>query len=258
MNRTLSFHTLLTTSAVVALMALLGCVDDEVATSTQQLTGTVSADSDAERPDIVAVDEMGTPYLFETGANGAFRIALPVGHTYELFVNEHGTQGLEQANKVVFPRTNGDFDHRVHVSGAMDPFDMGEVRAAGTPDTAHFQVEQALSEEQDDPEATECADGPPGLFCVHDGVHPGCEGLTIAATNRAQAGNQASNAPPQSDEGSQIAEEARQAAERNAEQADAGAEYIPDDSDQESLDDNQPIALPQIPPPFEFPGCDAG
>ena len=246
--------------AIGSILILGACGGEEaIGTSTQQLTGENSSDSSSET-DIIAVDDEGTHYLFETASDGRFNIALPTGHTYELYISENGTSGLEQASKMVFPRADGSIDHKVRVNGAMDPFDLGEVSLADTLDAASYQVELVSEESQGEEdniegsdEAMECDEGPAGLFCVHDGLHPGCTGLSIAA----EARNNGSHAgQPAGDDGVQIAREARQAAEHDAEQAEAADEYIPEGDGQGSIDDERPIALPQINPPFEFPGCD--
>jgi hypothetical protein len=309
MDRTRTSNAIVALIAIAGMLGLASCgeaASEEFGTSTQQLIGTIPDDTGAELPDVVAVDESGTSYLFETEEDGTFRLALPSGHTYELFLSEQGTRGLEQASQIVFPRADGDVDRSVSVGGEMAPFDLGEVRPAGTLETANYQVEDASSEdrrqdnqehaegadqngatpdedgdeagqdgdeaEADEADAMDCADGPAGLFCVHDGIHPGCEGLAIAADMRAQGRanadqgrDEADQRRDEVDDGRQIAEQAR----RDVHSADAGAEqaddYLSEDlpqqaggqlqEDQGADDLDRPIALPQFNPPVEFPGC---
>ncbi|MFW6057436.1 MAG: hypothetical protein ACOC9W_01130, partial [Persicimonas sp.] len=107
MDRTRFLNAALALIATAGMLTLVGCgeasTDDAYDTSTQALTGSIPADSDLDRPDIVAVDERGTEYLFDTDEDGGFHLALPAGHTYELYVSEQGTRGLEQASRLVFP-----------------------------------------------------------------------------------------------------------------------------------------------------------
>ncbi len=327
MDRTRFLNVVLALIATAGMLTLVGCgeasTDDAYDTSTQELTGSIPADSAPDRPDIVAVDERGTEYLFDTDEAGGFHLALPAGHTYELYVSEQGTRGLEQASQLVFPRADGDVDDSVTIGGAMAPFDLGEVRPAGTMETANYQLENASAEDRrqdgdaedrgdqatgdeqsgeqatgddaagddatgdeaetddeesgdqaadDDAEAMDCAEGAPGLFCIHDGLHPACEGLAIAAANRGEARGNADRARQNADQGRQMAEQARLDAEQDArqtgaEQADAeqAGEHMPDaleehagpESEEERgpIDNDRPIALPQFNPPFEFLGC---
>ena len=325
MKRKRFLHLATVLIAAIGMFILGACgeagTDDSVETSTQQLTGSLPDQSGAELPDVVAVDQRGIQYLFETDENGDFRLALPTGHTYELYINENGTRGLEQASQLVFPRADDQVDTTVTIGGAMAPFDLGEVRPAGTLETAQYHItqasgeengdvdqrpdsagqpddlptegadseeadseeadseeadsEEADSEEADAEDAMDCPEGPPGLYCVHDGAHPACQGLAIAAANRAAARGNASEAQQTGEEGRRIAEEARQRAEQDAEEADADDEEAEADSEEEEADaeddedqasaesdgdngpgpNDRPIALPQFNPPFEFPGC---
>lgn len=236
--------------AAAGAVALFGCVepDDSTDTQTQQITGELSSDSDSDA-DLVAVDDSGTLYLFETEPDGSFHLELPAGHTYELYASEDGVRGLDQAHKLVFPRVDGDVDQQIDIAGQMEPFELGDVGSADSLESAEFQVQQAEDSGQpDDSESMECDEGAAGLFCIHDGLHPGCEGLSVAADRAAGAQDQAT-------EGFQLAEQARQAADQAIEADGDSAPDIPEFDDSASVDPDQPIALSQYNPPAQFPGC---
>lgn len=293
MKRT-SIESLVTTTlaiaAAAALVVAVGCGETE--TNTQQMTGQLSteADEDAEEEtdgtvsadaDVVAVDDVGNAYLFETDDEGNFVLELPVGHTYELYVSEEGVQGLEEANKMTFPRLDGEIDPQVAVQGEMAPFDLGEVGTAESEEEADYYLMRAEegenaednaqadaqddagdteTDEDGDDQAQECDEGAPGLYCIHDGKHPACEGLETAAENRADApaggaDNAPGGGPP---EGIDVAEQARDAAERDIEEADEAPEIPEAEAGDESgdADVEGPVALPEFNPPAVFPGCD--
>lgn len=276
--------TALAMAAAATLIAAVGC--GETATETQQMTGQLSAESDEDSDeesdstadtdgDVVAVDDTGTPYLFETDADGNFQLELPAGHTYELYVTEEGLQGLEEANKMAFPRIEGGVDQQVAVDGEMAPFDLGEVGTADSMEEAEYHLMQAeeaddaadngqpedgdeTGETDDDGQAQECDEGAPGLFCIHDGQHPACQGLETAAEQRAEAPAGADEDPGGPPEGIDVAEEARDAAEGEIEEADEVPEIPEVEVDDESGDADTEglVALPEFNPPALFPGCD--
>lgn len=229
------------TLKIVSLMAVaggmlvaFGCGDAERDDSTQQLTGSLSTNIDGDDADLVAVDEEGTAYLFELDDGGTFRIALPAGQSYELYLREEASQSLAAASQLVFPRADGSVDHGVYVEGEMAPFEIGELRPTASLHTASYEVVPSESE------VSECEDGPEGLYCVHDGVHPGCQGLDVASEARQNA-----------ERGHQIADEARQAADAHLDPVEDAASEAEDGA----VDSDRPIALPEINPPFEFSGC---
>lgn len=245
-------------------LALSGCVqlDQPTRTSTQELTGHVPDEADLEDAEIVTVDEEQNRRVFATDENGDFRLELPSGHTYEVYVAEEGERGLDEADQLVFPRSDGWVDRTITVSGEMAPFDLGEVRPAGTLETAEYHVAEAAERDEERPDAperdsldeaderVECEEGPAGLFCVHDGIHPGCEGLSIAAEKRAAG----------------MAHADRTGSDQDAELPEIATDHIPEDPESSSseseerpepIDLSQPVALAQFNPPFEFPGCGA-
>lgn len=228
------------TAIIGGMLVAFGCGDAERDDSAQQLTGSLSMDSDGDAAELIAVDEEGTAYLFETDDDGNFRLALPAGQAYELYVREEASQGLDVASQIVFPRADGGVDHQVSIEGTMAPFEVGELRPEESLDAASYEVVSSESQ------TSGCEEGPEGLYCVHDGVHPGCQGLETASEARKNA-----------ERGLQIADEARQAAEADVELVEQAVSEAEDGADNgDDVDSDRPVALPQINPPFEFPGCD--
>lgn len=223
-------------AALAALFFLAACGetgDESIASLTQQLSGSISPDAEIPDAGIVAVDEAGGLYLFEVDAGGQFQVELPAGQSYELYISAQGEAGLQLVSQLVFPRRDGEVDSSVRVDAGMAPFDLGELRPAGALEEAEYEVVESAAA------AAECEEGPAGLFCIHDGLHPGCEGLQIAAEARQRVA-----------EGRQIADQARQAAERAGEHLPAEVE------DHRPLRPESSVAVPERNAPLAFPGCE--
>jgi len=239
-------HSLFLVCAAALVLTAGGCKKsttkaDPDPTSTVQ--GALSIPSFAVGPTgVVAVDEVGARIRASLAADGGFRLDLPKGHTYTLYVT-----GGKADEPVVFPRKGGRLDRTFRVSSGASIVTLGLVRhfdrapAAGfvqSPAKSTSTVKPATSHEQGDGEIGECVDGKvkgTGAACVDDDEKGTCEN-----------GSEASDGDGECE---------------NGKDAKTGLPCTDNDQTGEGekdADAAQPMAVPDQNPPDDVGGCNDG
>ncbi len=242
---------------------------------TQTLTGALSADFESDTPRVIALDRQGQHHRASLEGD-RFRLTVPKGDSYSLYVAGQNDRTPEEAVQIVFPRVDGTVDHTFAVRRTGESFDFGTVRPAGKLGSAQFSANapgdststttsrQGLTPEEESDGETEGASG-----------NEESETLTVE-DEEADAENSCEKEDESDDESEENEEEddtddSDDEDEEDADDEDEATDEQSDDEDEEDAEEDEydddseshgepnsddEVAVPETSPSSSFDDCD--